>query len=96
MQMRKLFYFLLERNRLLEVVLRNFITRFPNIKKFALKLFKSDQNKNSYTGYSPGLWSKYCDCLKSMAIQEGDIVLVHSSMKGLAPLGVNPNEIITF
>lgn len=89
-------YKILEKHGKLEVLMRCCFEKLDFIKKIALKTFNNDKNKNYQQEIKPGQWENYKKKLRELSIENGDIVLVHSSIKGLSTLGVSANEIIDF
>lgn len=93
--MGKLILFILERCPWLEIIIRRFLWRFPKIKKFI-----SDHHSNAarldQSEKRPEIWEKVKQRICGYNIKKGDILLVHSSMDGLAKSGVSPKEVIDF
>ena len=91
-----LIYKILEKNGKLEVFLRCIFEKLKPIKLFALGIFNKQKNRNYKQEVKAGQWEKYKEKLLHLNIKKGDILLVHSSIKGLSTLGVSSNEIIDF
>lgn len=91
-----LIYKILEKNGNLEIVMRCAFERLAPIKGFALKIFNKDKNKNYRHEIKEGQWEKYKEQILKLGIVKGDILLVHSSIKGMGTLGVSAKEIIDF
>lgn len=89
-------YKILERNGKIEIFLRCLFEKLAPIKNFALKIFNKQKNKNYKQEVKAGQWEKYKERLLALDIKKGDILLIHSSIKGLSTLGVSANEIIDF
>lgn len=87
-------YNVLEKYGNIEVFLRCTFERLNGIKKVALYFFNRDKNKNYNVTVKPGQWEKYKEQLSRLNINKGDILLVHSSIKGLGTLGVTARDII--
>lgn len=93
--MGKLLVHILENFPVLEVWIRCFLWRFPRIKaKIAKMHSENKQGKHMETDYS--IWEDIKKEIESYGIKNGDILLVHSSMDGLAKTGVSPTEVIDF
>lgn len=93
--MGKLILFILERYPNLEVFIRCFLWKFPQIKQL-VKDKNSHSKKNTMGRQDKEIWNKVKEKIKEFGIAKGDIVLVHSSMDGLANAGVTPKEVIDF
>ena len=94
--MQKIFNFIFERSWILEVSLRRFFEVIKPIKNIALKIFDNNKHKNQSKPVVQGQWENFKKCINNLDIQSGEIVLVHSSIKGLATLGVSANQIIDY
>ena len=91
-----LVYRILEKHASLEIFMRCGFERLSFVKRVALKTFNNDKNRNYHYEIKEGQWDNYKSKLKELNIQKGDILLVHSSIKGLSTLGASANEIIDF
>lgn len=89
-------YSILEHSGRVEIILRCIFEKIEPVKKYALNLFNKQKNKNYKLEIKEGQWEKYKTQIKELNINEGDILLVHSSIKGLGTLGATANEIIDF
>lgn len=75
-----------------EIMFRCTLEKLPCIKKIAQKMYRKKTN----IVVKKGQWDSFKNGLKSIGIKKGDIILVHSSMDGLASMGVNEEKIIDF
>lgn len=93
--MGKLILFTLERCPWLEILIRRFLWRFPGIKMWIQKKH-SDRGKAKCIERDLLIWEKIKCQISEYQIKKGDILLVHSSMDGLAKTGASPQEVIDF
>lgn len=93
--MGKLILLLLERCPWLEVAVRRFLWRFPAIKQFIANAH-SEKRQVKTIKTDPAIWERVKEKIKGYPIEKGDILLVHSSMDGLAKTGVSAKEVIDF
>ena len=76
---------------ILEVFVRNAYWRFALLQKLVLMAGKGKGAPAQKIGFS---WEDLLVALRQIGIKEDDIVVVHSSMKELAPTGLTSTEII--
>lgn len=94
--MKRILYQLLERSAYLEVTMRCFFESVKPVKNIALKIFNYDKHKNRNKPVIKGQWKSFTDCIRQIGIEKGDILLVHSSMQGMATMGVSAEKVIDF
>ncbi|MDD4363525.1 MAG: AAC(3) family N-acetyltransferase [Atribacterota bacterium] len=93
------FEYLLSRYWIIEVACRRFARIFSSnqkVKFFLKKIMTKILKKHNQNNFSviPGLAEGVFTYISSLGIKKGDILIVHSSMDGLARLGIPPNKII--
>ena len=93
--MGKLILVLLERCPWLEVAIRRFLWRFPAIKQFIANRH-SGKTRAKTIKTDSAIWENVKRRICGYSIEKGDILLVHSSMDGLAGTGVSAKEVIDF
>ncbi len=93
--MGKLILFILERCPWLEVIIRRFLWTFPQIKRW-IQDKHSNKRTHRHVDKNPIIWEKVKQQICEYNIKKGDILLVHSSMDGLAKTGVSAREVIDF
>lgn len=93
--MGKLLVFILERCPWLEVIVRRFLWKFPMVKRW-IQDRHANRSRGSREKTNPDLWKKVRKQILDYPIHKGDILLVHSSMDGLAQSGVSPKEVLDF
>lgn len=95
--MGKLILFILERCPWLEVLIRRFLWKFSGIKGWIQKRYSDgEKTKTKNLKRDPLIWDKVKRQICEYPIRKGDILLVHSSMDGLAKTGASPQEVIDF
>lgn len=94
--MGKVILFILERCPWLEVLIRRFLWKFPKIKEFVKNKNSNKKQGERVTEDISNAWEKIKQIISEYHIGEGDILLVHSSMDGLAKTGVSSQEVIDF
>lgn len=91
--MGKLILFVLERCPWLEVLIRRFLWRFPQMKRF---IAEHPSNARRQLKDDTAVWKSVRQKICGYHIEKGDILIVHSGMDGLARAGVSAKEIIDF
>ena len=93
MLLKKMIFFVLRRSKKIEVFLRCLFESNIKIKYVAQKIYKRRRLQKEID-INIGL--EYKEKINSLEIKKGDILLVHSSMDGLAKLGLSPQELLDF
>lgn len=76
----------------LEVFMRIFLAKHSGVKKIVKNILHNNSNKITYE-FKENEWLEYKSIVLKL-VGEGEVVLIHSSMDGLAKLGVNENHVI--
>lgn len=91
--------YLMSRYWIIEVACRRFagiLSSNQKVRSFLKNIMTKISKKNNPNNSSmiPGLAEAVFTYIASLGIKKGDILIVHSSMDGLAQLGISPNKII--
>lgn len=85
---------ILEKSGAVEVVLRRLSTKLPSIKKIVRHVIKSSSKTEVAVQEDGALIQEVREALCNCGVQEGDIVIIHSSTDGLRCLGLSTEKII--
>ena len=91
--MGKLILLILERCPQLEVLIRRFLWRFPKVKLF---ITEHHSKSRQQIQVDTAVWEDVKQKIREYNIEKGDILVVHSSMYGLAKTGASAQEVIDF
>ncbi|MCM1182521.1 MAG: AAC(3) family N-acetyltransferase [Roseburia sp.] len=94
--MGRVILYILERCPWLEVAVRRFLWKFPAIKQFISKYHHLRKGREKQLKKDPAIWENIKRRICEYHIEKGDILLVHSSMDGLAKTGASAKEVIDF